>query len=77
MNKQEIIHLHGLLDEIKYQCNEWGHELDSSEYEELDVGPKSLYKNREDHRKAVLTLSEMVAKELEDENRVDTGNTNY
>jgi len=55
MKKQELIHLHGLLAEVRKQCEFWDENIDLDAYEELGVKPTSIHKSKTDHKAAVLS----------------------
>ena len=57
MKKQEHIHLHGLLAEVREQCEAWeGEEFDLEEYRNHGVQPTSIHKSKTDHKAAVFKL---------------------
>lgn len=57
MKKQELIHLHGLLAQVRDQTAEWCEdELPLEEYEEFGVRPTSIHKSKTDHKEAVFAL---------------------
>ena len=57
MKKQELIHLHGLLAEVRDQCEAWENEsFDLDDYRELGVRPTSIHKSKTDHKTAVFEL---------------------
>jgi hypothetical protein len=56
MKKQELIHLHGLLAEVRGECNEF-EELDCSEYDAFGVQPTSIHRSKTDHKTAVFKLA--------------------
>ena len=60
MKKQELIHLHGLLSEVRSQYDHWGMSPDFEEYEELGVKPTSIHKSKTDHKAAVFALAEGI-----------------
>ena len=60
MKKQELIHLHGLLSEVRGQYEHWGMTLDLDEYEELGVKPTSIHKSKTDHKAAVFALADGI-----------------
>jgi hypothetical protein len=60
MKKQELIHLHGLLSEVRSQYEYWGEDLDLEAYEELGVKPTSIHKSKTDHKAAVFKLAEGI-----------------
>ncbi|QHS18231.1 UPF0058 family protein [Halopenitus persicus] len=57
MKKQELIHLHGLLSEVRKQCEHWDEDLDLEEYETMGVKPTSIHKSKTDHKAAVFKLA--------------------
>jgi hypothetical protein len=58
MKKQELIHLHGLLAEVRNQVEAWDErDVDASEYEELGVQPTSIHKSKTEHKRAVFKLA--------------------
>jgi hypothetical protein len=77
-SKQEYIHLHGLLAEVSnYSEQELDapyEELEDVEkyrlYEELDVKPTSIHRNKSDHEEAVFLLADSITDFLEGENEV-------
>jgi hypothetical protein len=61
MKKQELIHLHGLLAEVRAQCESWqDEEFDLTEYRTLGVRPTSIHKSKTDHKEAVFRLAEGI-----------------
>ena len=60
MKKQELIHLHGLLSEVRNQCEYWEGDLDLEAYETLGVKPTSIHKSKTDHKAAVFKLAEGI-----------------
>ncbi|WP_281193294.1 UPF0058 family protein [Halorubrum sp. F4] len=66
MKKQELIHLHGLLAEVRKQCEFWDDDLDLDAYEELGVKPTSIHKSKTDHKAAVFKLTEGITEPMEE-----------
>ncbi|WP_224449652.1 UPF0058 family protein [Haloprofundus salilacus] len=67
MKKQELIHLHGLLAEVRSQQEHWkGTELDLTEYNELGVRPTSIHKSKTDHKAAVFKLAKGITSSMEE-----------
>jgi hypothetical protein len=60
MKKQELIHLHGLLSEVRTQYEHWGEDVDLESYNELGVKPTSIHKSKTDHKAAVFELAEGI-----------------
>ncbi|WP_089383794.1 UPF0058 family protein [Halorubrum vacuolatum] len=66
MKKQELIHLHGLLAEVRKQCEFWGEDLDLDSYQELGVKPTSIHKSKTDHKAAVFELTKGITAPMEE-----------
>jgi len=64
MKKQELIHLHGLLAEVRNQCEHWGEDIDPEEYESFGVKPTSIHKSKTDHKEAVFSLIEGITEPM-------------
>jgi hypothetical protein len=68
MKKQELIHLHGLLEEVAEFCAEQsGATVDRERYQALGTRPTSIHRSKGDHKDAVFALSEAVVGELDGE----------
>lgn len=69
MKKQELIHLHGLLSEVRDQCAAWeDKELDLEDYRDHGVRPTSIHKSKTDHKAAVFELARGITESVyEDE----------
>lgn len=68
MKKQELIHLHGLLAEVRnhYETS-IGTEIDDEDYQTLGVRPTSIHKSKTDHKAAVFALASGITSEMEAE----------
>ncbi len=66
MKKQELIHLHGLLAEVRKQCEFWNEDIDLEAYEELGVKPTSIHKSKTDHKAAVFKLTEGITEPMDE-----------
>ena len=67
MKKQELIHLHGLLAEVRSQMETWeDHELDISEYESMGVRPTSIHRSKTDHKAAVFEIANGITTAMEE-----------
>lgn len=74
MKKQELIHLHGLLADVRKQYNLWDEDVDLEAYEELGVKPTSIHKSKTDHKEAVLKLVEgITGDEIDLEEELELG----
>ncbi len=61
MHKEEIIFLHLTLFQLKQMFERAGFTNDFfSAYERLDIIPAHLYKHKNDHKKAILTLCNVI-----------------
>ena len=69
MKKQELIHLHGLLAQVRDHYEETvGEEVDHERYTELGVKPTSIHKSKTDHKAAVFAIADGITSEFgEDE----------
>ena len=65
MKKQELIHLHGLLSEVRAEYDESA--LDLSEYEGYGVQPTSIHRSKTDHKTAVFKLATGLTASFEEE----------
>jgi hypothetical protein len=66
MKKQELIHLHGLLAEVRKQFDEWNDDqIDLSAYEKLGIRPTSIHKSKTDHKAAVFELARGITSSVE------------
>ena len=65
MKKQELIHLHGLLAQVRnhYEgSNETA--VEHERYDELGVRPTSIHKSKTEHKRAVFALAEGITGEM-------------
>ena len=66
MKKQELIHLHGLLAEVRNHYEQSaGTEVDDENYRELGVRPTSIHKSKTDHKAAVFARADGITTEME------------
>lgn len=71
MKKQELIHLHGLLSEVRGEYEGEGEpEIDLSEYREFGVQPTSIHRSKTDHKRAVFELTRGLTDSLSEEESV-------
>ncbi|WP_254544336.1 UPF0058 family protein [Halomarina pelagica] len=66
MKKQELIHLHGLLAQVRdhYQ-QQMETNIEHETYDELGVRPTSIHKSKTEHKRAVFALANGITSELE------------
>lgn len=67
MNKQELIHVHGLLAEVQRWYEEREHELDCQAYRDHGVWPTTIPAPKADHEVAITLLAATLADEMESE----------
>ncbi|WP_255149345.1 UPF0058 family protein [Halorarius halobius] len=68
MKKQELIHLHGLLAEVRNHYEELaGADVEHQEYTDLGVRPTSIHKSKTDHKAAVFALADGITDEMTEE----------
>jgi hypothetical protein len=75
MHKDELIHLHSLLVEIKkYFETEEDVEGDLfTDYEELGTSPVHIHKSKSEHKHAIFVLGEQLADRMTDDEFSDAG----
>ncbi len=61
MKKEELIHLHLLLAQLKKYCEEHGLECSFEKYNELGISPFQVHRSKEEHKRAVLVLGTELA----------------
>ncbi|MFZ2070764.1 MAG: UPF0058 family protein [Halobacteriota archaeon] len=62
MKKEELVHLHLLLAQLKKYCEEHGLNCDFAKYKELGISPFQVHRSKEDHKQAVFILgTELVS----------------
>lgn len=65
MKKQELIHLHGLLAQVRNHVEEIeGAPVDEESYDELGVRPTSIHRSKTDHKEAVFALADCITCEM-------------
>lgn len=65
MQKEELLHLHMLLIQIKkYYESLNGEEIITEKYSSLLVSPVHIHKNKVLHKKAILTLGEEIVQHI-------------
>jgi hypothetical protein len=66
MKKQELIHLHGLLAEVRTHYEELSDTtIEHDDYASLGVKPTSIHKSKTDHKAAVFALAADITIELD------------
>ncbi|WP_458187803.1 UPF0058 family protein [Haladaptatus sp. NG-WS-4] len=71
MKKQELIHLHGLLVEVRNQYEVRNDQTaDCEEYEATGVRPTSIHRSKTDHRDAVFKLAENLTDAMYEEDKL-------
>lgn len=67
MRKQELIHLHGLFEEVSEY---WPQEVDLTEYESLGVGASMIDRRKHEHEQAIFALADAITDDFEHERTV-------
>lgn len=71
MKKQELIHLHGLLSEVRAEYEESeGTDLDLEGYEDYGVQPTSIHRSKTDHKHAVFELVHGLTESLSEQETI-------
>ncbi|MFB6079896.1 MAG: UPF0058 family protein [Haloferacaceae archaeon] len=67
MKKQELVHLHALLAEVRAAYEDrTGRPLEPDEYDRLGVRPTSIHRSKDDHEAAVVLLASALADATDD-----------
>lgn len=62
MKKEELVHLHLLLAQLKRYCEEQDVNCDFARYNELGITPFQVHRSKDDHKQAVFILgTELVS----------------
>ena len=62
MKKEELVHLHLLLAQLKKYCELEGVNCDFERYNELEITPFQVHRSKDDHKQAVFVLgNELVS----------------
>jgi hypothetical protein len=65
MKKQELIHLHGLLAEVrKHHEARTGVSAEYESYQSLGVRPTSIHQSKTDHKDAVFALADGITTDM-------------
>jgi len=66
MKKQELIHLHGLLAEVRERYDDQTNgALDLSTYESLNTRPTSIHHSKTNHKEAIIALADELASAMD------------
>jgi len=61
MKKEELIHIHMLLAQLKKYCEENGWNCDFKKYRELNISPFQVHRSKEEHKQAIFVLGTELA----------------
>jgi hypothetical protein len=64
MQKEELIYIHSVLAQVKRQIEAERADADFSGYEVLHIQPVHLYRSKNDHKRAIFTLGEEIARAI-------------
>lgn len=75
MQKEELIYIHSVLAQVKRHIEAERADADFSGYEVLHIQPVHLHRSKNDHKRAIFTLGEEIARaigpEVRDGRRLD------
>ena len=61
MKKEELVHLHLLLAQLKKYCEQNDVDCDFAKYYELGISPFQVHRSKEEHKQAVFVLGTELA----------------
>ncbi|MDY6764334.1 MAG: UPF0058 family protein [Halobacteria archaeon] len=69
MHKDELIHLHSLLVQIKkyFEGREEVEDDLFEDYESLEISPEHIHKSKSQHKHAIFVLGELLAQAMSDD----------
>lgn len=67
MKKEKWIDFHQFLAEVEKQAGAWGDDLNTPNYDSLEVRPIDVHKLKREHRKAVFALADDITSSILDE----------
>lgn len=77
MKKQELIHVHGLLAEVRSQYEARNNRgVDLSRYDEIGVKPTSIHHSKTAHKEAIFALVDDITDTMEAEKEQLTSHAN-
>lgn len=73
MQKEELLHLHMLMVQIKkYYESVSGNTVSTAEYDTMQISPIHIHKNKDLHRVALLTLGNEIVMEMDSHKKTQT-----
>jgi hypothetical protein len=61
MKKEELVHLHMLLAQMKKYCEEQGLDCDFNKYRDLSISPFQVHRSKDEHKQAIFVLGSELA----------------
>lgn len=61
MKKEELIHIHMLLAQLKKYCEDTGLYTDFERYKALNISPFQVHRSKEEHKQAIFVLGSELA----------------
>ena len=61
MKKEELVHLHMLLAQMKKYCEATGLDCDFKRYKELEITPFQVHRSKDEHKQAIFVLGSELA----------------
>ena len=65
MQKEELIYIHSVLAHVKRHIEAEGGRADFSGYEALHIQPAHVHRSKNDHKRAIFTLGEEIARAID------------
>jgi hypothetical protein len=66
LDKEELIHIHMLLYQVKMLMEQLGVSRGFKEYEALNIKPVHVHRSKSEHKRAIFVLGNEIAKILSD-----------
>ncbi len=73
MHKEELIHLHTLLVQVKRFFENTGHYNNFQRYQSLHISPVHIHRSKADHKKAIFVLGNELALIISDDELSGSG----
>lgn len=75
MHKEELIHLHTLMVQMKHYFEETGLAEEFKEYQSLQISPVHVHRSKAEHKRAIFTLGNELANMLAEDEFSGVGRT--
>ncbi len=64
MQKEELIYIHSVLAQVKRHITAESANADFSGYDALHIQPSHVHRSKDDHKRAIFTLGEEIARAI-------------